>query len=163
MSERPVVVGADEQVDREAPTIDVDKWVRLAGMVLREEGIEGPAELGVTFVDIDRITSLNEDHLGGSGPTDVLAFPIDEPRRDLAADDIDRAPGPLLLGDVIVCPKIVLAQAPGEADDEMALMIVHGVLHILGMDHAEAADRAEMRSAETRLLEMWRLELGVAR
>jgi probable rRNA maturation factor len=109
--------------------------------VLEEEGRHG--ELTLTFVDRDEITGLNREHLGKDGPTDVLSFPL-----DAAAG----APGvPVLLGDVVVCPAVAAEQAEthaGTVDDELALLVVHGVLHIVGHDHAEPEETAAMRARE---------------
>ena len=137
------VVGADEQSDVE---VDVDRWSRLAVDVLASEGARG--ELTLTFVDRDEIAVLNRDHMGADGPTDVLSFPLDDPT---AASDI-----PVLLGDVVVCPAVAADQAgehAGTLDDELALLVVHGVLHVLGHDHADADETARMQARERELLE----------
>jgi probable rRNA maturation factor len=139
------IVVSDEQTDVE---VDADRWADLASAVLQAEGRTG--ELTLTFVDRDEIAALNIEHLGGSGPTDVLSFPLD----DAAA----AIPGvPVLLGDVVVCPAVAAAQAPthaGTLDDELALLVVHGVLHVLGHDHAEDADAAVMRARELASLQV---------
>jgi probable rRNA maturation factor len=142
------VVGADEQED---VAVDVDRWCRLAADVLRDEGRAG--ELTLTFVDRDEIASLNTEHMGKGGPTDVLSFPLD------AYDEGDEAPAadgvPILLGDVVVCPDVAREQAPehaGTLDDEIALLVVHGVLHVLGHDHTASEDTARMRARELDLL-----------
>jgi probable rRNA maturation factor len=139
----PVVVGADEQ---DAVAVDVDRWVALAAAVLATEGRFG--ELTLTFVDREEIAALNAEHLGTPGPTDVLSFPL---------DDGEPQPGiPVLLGDVVVCPAVAADQAgahAGTVDDELALLVVHGVLHVLGHDHAEADETAVMRRRELALLE----------
>ena len=147
MSELPIVVGIDEQ---DAHPIEIDRWVALASSVLVDEGVLGPAELDLTFVDAHHMRSLNEEHMGESGGTDVLSFPIDD-RTDAVLEG-----QPRLLGDVVICPEIVYERAPGSPIEELALMVVHGVLHILGMDHAEALEAAEMRAAEQRHLQRWR-------
>jgi probable rRNA maturation factor len=142
----PVVVGADEQSDVE---VDVERWCRLAAAVLRDAGRSG--ELTLTFVDRDEIAALNEEHLGGSGPTDVLSFPLDAAGSAAAAD----GEVPVLLGDVVICPDVARRQAPahaGTVDDELALLVVHGVLHVLGHDHADESEAAAMRSKERALL-----------
>ena len=100
------------------------------------------------------------------GPTDVLAFPIDDPIDagrwpDSGSTGPDREPPelgelPLLLGDVVVCPAVAARQAPthaGSYDDEIALLVVHGVLHVLGMDHAEPEEAAAMQARERELLD----------
>jgi probable rRNA maturation factor len=163
------VFGVDEQDDEE---IDVGRWVRLAEDVLGAEGVRRGSELSVLFVDEATMADLNERHMGTSGPTDVLAFPIDDdaidPGRwpDNGSSGPDRPPTdlddlPALLGDVVVCPAVAARQAPehrsehhdGTVDDEIALLVVHGILHVLGMDHAEADEAAAMQAKERALLE----------
>ena len=143
------VVGADEQQPGDARVdVDVDRWCRLAVLVLEDEGRRG--ELTLTFVDRDEIAALNAEHMGKNGPTDVLSFPLD------AADDECGDPDvPVLLGDVVVCPDVAREQAPdhaGTLDDELALLVVHGVLHVVGHDHAEPEETAVMRARELDLL-----------
>src|SRR4029078_5130400 len=95
--------------------------------------------------------ALNAEHMGQAGPTDVLSFPLDS--FDEAADAM---PGPVLLGDVVVFPAVAREAAPthaGTLDDELALLVVHGVLHVLGHDHFEAAQTREKRARERALLE----------
>ena len=147
MSGTPVVVGLDEQA---APPVEVATWVELARDVLVAEGIEPTAELNLLFVDADEMADLNRTHMSGDGPTDVLSFPLDDEPGSL----IDGQPR--LLGDVVICPTVVAEQAPDGFADEMALMVVHGVLHILGMDHAEEADALAMKEAENKHLTRWR-------
>jgi len=166
----PTVFGADEQHD---VAIDVSRWVRLAQLVLDEERVVerlGPdTEMSLLFVDTDTISELNERFLGASGPTDVLAFPIDDelPPSGRQPDQGGRGPGsstdptdpPTLLGDVVVCPAVASRQA-GErgvsADDELALLVVHGVLHLLDYDHAEPDEGAVMRRREQEILGRFR-------
>jgi probable rRNA maturation factor len=141
-----VVVGADEQSDVE---VDVDRWCRLAAATLRDAGEHG--ELTLTFVDRTEIAALNEEHLGREGPTDVLSFPLDA-GEDAASIDVSV---PVLLGDVVICPAVARSQAPthaGTLADELALLVVHGVLHVLGYDHVDAVETAAMRSKELELL-----------
>ncbi|CAN5836804.1 hypothetical protein BH23ACT1_BH23ACT1_04180 [soil metagenome] len=130
-------------------TVDVSHFSELARGVLVARGVRG-GELSLTFVDEDIISELNRHHLGGEGPTDVLAFPLDAPTVGLAADGI-----PVLLGDVVVCPAQAQRNAVARSvatDDELALLVVHGVLHVLGMDHAEPEEAAQMQAAERDLL-----------
>jgi probable rRNA maturation factor len=143
------IVVSDEQA---TPDVDADRWGALAAAVLRAEGRGG--ELTLTFVDRDEIAELNSEHMGQDGPTDVLSFPLDD---DPAPIEV----GPILLGDVVICPAVAREAAPehaGTLDDELALLTVHGVLHILGFDHVDAAQRAEMRARERTHLERhhWR-------
>jgi probable rRNA maturation factor len=156
------VFGADEQ---QAAPVDVDRWVSLARNVLVAEGVRGEAELSLLFVDEDAIAELNRRFMDAQGPTDVLAFPLDDPAvagrwPDAGTAGPDRGepdPGdlPLLLGDVVVCPAVAARQAPAHAgtyEDELALLVVHGVLHVLGHDHAEPDETAAMQAREQDLL-----------
>jgi probable rRNA maturation factor len=157
------VFGADEQA---AAPVDVDRWVALAREVLVAEGVSGEAELSLLFVDEATIAELNARFMDADGPTDVLAFPIDDPvvagrwpdAGTAGPDRDDPEPGdlPLLLGDVVVCPAVAERQAPehaGSYDDELALLVVHGVLHVLGHDHAEPDETAVMQERERVLLD----------
>lgn len=154
---------ADEQ---DAVALDPARWQRLAHEVLSAEGVRGHAELSVLFVGADEIAELNAQFMGADGPTDVLAFPIDASEVEVASLPVrsvapDRAPTdagdlPLLLGDVVVCPAVAAAQCAdhaGTLDDELALLVVHGVLHVLGHDHADDGERARMQARERELLE----------
>lgn len=147
MSGSPVVVGLDEQA---SPPVEVTTWVELARRVLLDEGIDVDAELNLIFVDLDEMTDLNRTHMGDVGPTDVLSFPIDDDPEPIVEGQ------PRLLGDVVICPTVVNAQARESFEDEMALMVVHGVLHVLGMDHADEDDDRAMKAAEERHLDRWR-------
>src|SRR4029450_13405632 len=102
--------GADEQ---QAAPVEVERWVDLARHVLQAEGVSGDAELSLLFVDEATISELNHRYMGADGTTDVLAFPIDDPL-DGGATPTDTGtsrPGPLLLGDVVVCPAVAQRQA----------------------------------------------------
>lgn len=141
----PVTVVVDDQ-QTETP-IDAPRWATLASRVLQAEGARG--ELTLTFVDRDEIAALNAEHMGIAGPTDVLSFPLDEPHLSPFADE------PVLLGDVVVCPSVAAEAAPdhaGTLDDELALLVVHGCLHVLGHDHADPAEARHMRERELALL-----------
>ncbi|HSM66242.1 MAG TPA: rRNA maturation RNase YbeY [Ilumatobacteraceae bacterium] len=139
------VVVADERAPNEPPAIDSDRWADLARAVLDAEGAEG--ELTLTFVDVAEMTALNGEHMGKAGPTDVLSFPLDD----------EPMPGvPTLLGDVVICPAVAadqFADHAGTFDDELALLVVHGILHVLGHDHDEPDETAVMRRRERELLE----------
>lgn len=165
--ELEVFVG-DEQVDQ---PIDGRRWQRLAEQVLRHEGIRGEAELSILFVDETSMGELNRRFMAAEGPTDVLAFPLEdelvEPGRypdSSTSGPVDpRVRGeasdpPLLLGDVVICPSVAARNAPAHAgtyDDELALLVVHGILHILGHDHAEPEEEAAMQAKERELLGLY--------
>jgi probable rRNA maturation factor len=156
----PTVFVSDEQ---QAAPVDASRWSGLAEQVLAELGVQGEAELSVIFVDERHITQLNERFMGHDGATDVLSFPIDglpEPSTSgltpAARSGFDPDDEPLLLGDVVICPAVAARQAAehaGTYDDEMALLLVHGVLHLLGLDHADDDERRAMQARERELLE----------
>lgn len=143
------VVVADEQNDL---VIDVDRWADLARRSLASRRVIA-GELNLIFVDSSRIHELNQTHMGKDRPTDVLSFPLDG-----AEADCDNS----LIGDIVVCPKIAAANAAehvgqdhhrGTVDDEIALLVVHGVLHILGFDHRTDSEAEGMEAIEQDLLE----------
>ena len=128
---------------------DTSRWVALAEHVLVDEGHGArPVELTIHMVDDDAIADLNREHMGGSGPTDVLAFPVDDPAEVPANMTV-------LWGDVVLCPAVAAAQASdGEGlRSELSLLLVHGILHLLGHDHAEPEERALMQKREGELLD----------
>ena len=139
-----VVENVQDEVD-----VDHVRWANLAASAL--DALDAGGELTLTFIDRQEIIDLKVTHFGdvGEHPADVLSFPLDEPAS--AADGL-----PILLGDVVICPSVAAEQATDHAgtfDDEMALLVVHGVLHILGHDHVEPADTALMQAQELALLE----------
>jgi probable rRNA maturation factor len=161
---------ADEQ--SEVP-IDLERWQELARATLLAQGVRGGTELSVFFVTVDEMAELNAEHMGASGPTDVLAFPIDGGEvvdvvsgptgasRGPDRSPPDRGDMPLLLGDIVICPAVARDQAPqhaGTLDDEIALLVVHGTLHVLGWDHDTEASTLAMRQREREILEAhhWR-------
>ena len=158
---------ADEQNDH---PVDNMRWMRLAEHVLTEEGVRGDAELAVLFVDEESMSDLNKRFLGKDGPTDVLAFPIDEepPESGRSPDSGGSGPGylptepadlPTLLGDVVICPAVAQRNAPDHAgtyDDELALLIVHGILHLMGRDHVDPEEAEAMEARERELLDGFR-------
>lgn len=149
-----VVVATDE---RSAAAAAADRsgagetavWAALAEAALRAEGVTA-GECNLVFVDPDEMARLNAEHMGEEGPTDVLSFPLDGADPDPV--------GTRLVGDVVVCPAY--AARNGGPDDTpnappdggLALLVVHGVLHLLGYDHADAADAARMQARERELL-----------
>jgi len=106
----------------------------------------GVGEVTLTFVDRVEIAALNAEHMGKDEATDVLSFPMDD----------DPQPGvPTMLGDIVLSPAVAhgqFADHAGTFDDEIALLVVHGVLHLLGHDHAEPDESERMRQRELALL-----------
>ncbi len=156
------VFAADEQ---QAHPIEVARWAELARQVLIARGVKGETEVSLLFVDEDAIAHLNEQFLGKKGPTDVLSFPIeDEPGPTGRSPDFGgTGPGTMaeqgaltLLGDVVICPSVAAVNAAEHEvalDDELALLVVHGLLHLLGMDHDKDAEAERMESLEQQLLD----------
>ena len=137
--------------------VDSDAILAVARHALDEMGVNPLAELSVLLVDAEYMAELNHRWMDGDGPTDVLAFPMDE-------SSVDHGPGepgaePALLGDIVLCPEIAAKQAAGAGHstiDELELLTVHGTLHLLGYDHAEPDEEREMFGLQARLLESWR-------
>lgn len=155
------VYAADEQGDL---PVDLERWCALARSVLEDRGVKGDAEVSLLFVDEASIARLNEQFLDRPGPTDVLAFPIEEEvapggrMPDMGGTGPGSEPGeepPSLLGDVVICPTVAARNAVDHGvagDDELALLVVHGLLHLLGMDHAVEAEAEQMEALERTLL-----------
>ena len=107
-----------------------------------------PLEMNVILLDPEEISELNEKHLSKLGPTDVLAFPIDEP-----GDETDGHV--YLMGDVCICIEVAERQAQEKGlnfIDEIALLLTHGILHLLGYDHYEESEEVEMKEMEKTLI-----------
>jgi probable rRNA maturation factor len=126
--------------DRQSIPVDVDGLTALAADTLRAEGSSDRVELSVSFVDEAEMTELHLRYMNEEGPTDVLSFPLDE------VDDR----GVRLIGDVIVAPSVAAMNNPADPIGEVRLLLVHGILHVLGYDHQEDADRAEMWARQER-------------
>jgi probable rRNA maturation factor len=155
------VFAADEQ---QVHQMDVARWAGLARQVLQARGVKGETEVSLLFVDEDAIAALNEQFLGKTGPTDVLSFPIeDEPGPTGRSPDFGGSgPGSsaeqgilTLLGDVVICPVVAARNAQEHEvsfEDEVAILVVHGLLHLLGMDHEKEAEAERMEAVEQQLL-----------
>lgn len=148
--------------------IDETRLAMLARHVLDEMAVHPLAELSVLLVDEAAMTELHVRWMGESGPTDVLAFPMDELRPpqpggtpEYDSSEPNSVPG--LLGDVVICPPVAAAQARRAGhgvQDEIDLLCAHGILHLLGYDHSEPAEHAVMFGLQDRLLAAWRAERG---
>ena len=149
----PMFVAIDEQHD---VAIDLTRWKALTEGTLRHEGVAA-GELNLLFVTESAMHELNGTHMSKDGATDVLSFPLD------AADVDDPVVGETLIGDIVVCPAYAARQAAdhagdrghrGSLDDEIALLVVHGVLHIVGWDHGAEDEAAVMQAREDELLDL---------
>ena len=138
--------------------VDSDAIQSIARHALDEMGVNPLAELSVLLVDVAYMAELNHRWMGGEGATDVLAFPMEEGTIDPGPNEI---PGgePTLLGDVVLCPEVAATQAAAaghDTADELHMLTVHGVLHLLGYDHAEPDEEREMFALQAKLLDGWR-------
>lgn len=132
--------------------------VSVSRYALDQMGIHRLAELSILLVDIPTMTELHVKWLGEPGPTDVMSFPMDELDTARRPDESD--PTPALLGDVVLCPEVAGEQATRAGhnlDDELHLLTVHAILHLLGYDHAEPAAEREMFRLQNELLDQWRI------
>lgn len=150
------VLVSNEQSSEE---IDASRWAGLATATLRELGLQGDVELSVAFVTEEAIAALNERYLDHEGPTDVLSFALEEslPPEGRTSASRGAEAEPLLLGDVVICPAVAARNAPehaGSYEAELALLLVHGILHLLGMDHVLDDEAREMELREEQLLEL---------
>ena len=143
--------------------VDVDVFTleKLARHVLDEMGVHPLVELSIRLVDVPAMTALHEHFMNEPGPTDVLAFPMDELEgtRMVAHPGDEEEPSPALLGDVVLCPEVAAAQAVTAGhtmQDELHLLCTHGVLHLLGYDHADPEEEQAMFREQARLLASWR-------
>lgn len=140
--------------DEQSTEVDLADIVPLVEHVMRSERLPEESEVAVVLIDNEEMTKYNERYMGGSGPTDVLSFPIEDGR---PGEPIRRDPEgpPVNLGDVFIAPDVVRANASAhgvEFGDELALMVVHGMLHLLGWDHQDDADAERMEARERDLL-----------
>lgn len=141
---------ADEQTDQ----VGLSDLHFLAQLVLREEGYSDEVEVTLIFISESEMSAYNERFLDRSGPTDVLAFPVEDLLPGVVPETDPQGP-PLMLGDVIIAPGYVRRQAESNGvgfDDEMALMVTHGILHLLGYDHVEDEEAERMEARERELL-----------
>jgi len=133
--------------------IEVDEAAiqRLAVYALDQLHVHPDAELAIVFVDEAAMEQLHVQWMDEPGPTDVLSFPMDE----LRPGSEDNVTPPGLLGDIVVCPQVAIAQAETAGHtpiEEMLLLTTHGILHLLGFDHAEPEDEKEMFGLQRDLL-----------
>lgn len=134
--------------------VDSPGLVRLATFALDQLRIHPQAELSVLVVDEETMTSYHERYLGEHGSTDVLSFPMDE----LRPPGDDEEPPEGLLGDIVLCPAVTNRQAAEHGRtpaEESEYLLVHGLLHLLGYDHADAAEKAEMFGLKDKILAAW--------
>jgi probable rRNA maturation factor len=140
-----------EVVNESGEEVDESEVAALARHVLDAMHVHSQAELSVLLVDTDAMSKLHEQWMDEPGPTDVLSFPMDELRPGREGEPS----GPGLLGDVVLCPQVAAEQAARAghaAAEELLLLTTHGILHLLGYDHAEPDEEKEMFGLQRQLL-----------
>ena len=134
---------------------DPDALTRQAAFLIERLHLSPECELSIALVGEDEMTALHVEWMDEPGPTDVLSFPMD----DLEPGN-PQGPRPSgVLGDVIICPAVAqrqAAEAGHPVSDEISLLLTHGVLHLLGFDHAEPDEHARMFALQDSLLADWR-------
>jgi probable rRNA maturation factor len=144
-----------EVLNESGTDVDAHELSRLSRFVMDRMRVHPLAELCIKIVDEATIAQLNEQWMEKEGPTDVLAFPMDELRPGLVNEEPEEG----VLGDLVLCPAVAERQATEAGhptEDEVELLTVHGILHLLGYDHAEPAEHREMFALQDRLLGEWR-------
>jgi len=143
-----------EILNESGAEIAISELSRLSRFVMDRMRVHPLSELCIKVVDEDTIATLNEKWMEQSGPTDVLAFPMDELRPGLVNEDPEEG----MLGDLALCPAVAERQAAEHGHslkDELDLLTVHGILHLLGYDHAEPDEHKEMFGLQASLLTEW--------
>ncbi|HRV68881.1 MAG TPA: rRNA maturation RNase YbeY [Marmoricola sp.] len=143
-----------EIMNESGDDFDSRRSQRLCRFVMDQLRIHPQAELSLRAVNEATISELNEKWMEKTGPTDVLAFPMDELRPGLVNEDPEEG----ILGDLVLCPAIAARQATEaghSVTDEIDLLTVHGILHLLGYDHAEPDEHKEMFGLQAQLLKAW--------
>lgn len=138
-------------------TVDEPAISSVARFALDAMRVNPLAELSVMLVEVDVMAELHQRWMELPGPTDVMSFPMDELDASRRPDSLDDPES--ILGDIVLCPDFVREQAKTAGhglDDELHLLTVHGVLHLLGYDHAEPDQEREMFGLQNELLERWR-------
>jgi probable rRNA maturation factor len=136
--------------------VSEEELISVARFVIRKMNVNPAAELSMVLLDTNAMADLHMRWMDLPGPTDVMSFPMDELEPGGRPDAPE--PGPSMLGDIVLCPQFAAGQAAAAGHSlgqELALLTVHGVLHLLGYDHAEPDEEKEMFALQRRLLEEW--------
>ncbi len=144
-----------EIIDESGHGLDVRSLAGLSRFVMDRMRVHPQAELCIKAVDEATIAELNQQWMDKEGPTDVLAFPIDELRPGLVGEEPEEG----VLGDLVLCPTVAEQQggtAGHGTTAELELLTVHGILHLLGYDHAEPEEHREMFGLQDEILGAWR-------
>ena len=140
--------------DEQDEPADLASLRSLAEAVLVAERIPADAELAVMLVTADQISEYNKRFMGHTGPTDVLAFPVDDLQPGEPPESLPNGP-PVVLGDVFLCPSEITSRAHADSLEPAAfldLLLVHGILHLLGYDHDDEATARRMEAREEEII-----------
>src|SRR5271155_1372498 len=133
-----------------------DELMSVARFVIDKMNVHPDAELSMVLLDSTSMADLHIRWMDLPGPTDVMSFPMDDLEPGGRPDAPE--PGPAMLGDIVLCPEFASIQAATAGHTlghELALLTIHGILHLLGYDHAEPDEAKEMFALQYRLLEEW--------
>ena len=136
--------------------VSEEELISVARFVIGKMNVNPGAELSMVLLDTAAMADLHMRWMDLPGPTDVMSFPMDELEPGGRPDAAE--PGPSMLGDIVLCPQFAADQAKTAGHDlehELALLTVHGVLHLLGYDHAEPDEEKEMFALQRQLLDEW--------
>lgn len=152
------VVPVEIRSDTDDP-VDLDDLVRLAESVMSQLRLHPDSEVSITFVPPEAMETLHVEWLNEPGPTDVLSFPMDE----LIIPEAGAEAMPGLLGDVVLCYPVARDQAQSaghSTEHELHILLAHGILHLLGLDHVEADEEREMFALQQQLVATYERESG---
>ena len=142
-----------ELINDSAYKCDENGIKSLADFTLGKLGIHPDSELSIRLVNEDEITQLHIKWMDLPGPTDVLSFPMDEMKPNSASN------GPGVIGDIVLCPAFAEKNGKQSLADELQLLTVHGVLHLLGYDHEELEEEKQMFGLQEEYLKQWQSSL----
>lgn len=133
--------------------IDIERIVILGKHLYEGLYVHPDSELAIVFVDNDAMSALHQEWMGLEGPTDVMSFPMDELR-----PGSEHTPSEGLLGDIVISPEVAAQHAADGGHsiaDEIALLVTHGMLHLLGFDHHDEDEKRQMFGTQDQLLEQF--------
>jgi probable rRNA maturation factor len=148
-----VDVAIDNRSGQELPLARIEE---LAAFVLEREGPVGSLELSISFVDVDEMIRLNTIYRDRAEPTDILSFELDDPWAECS----DAKDSHTLLGDIVIQPDIARDRARAEElsfEEELWVLVIHGILHLLGHDHMTRTDAAKMEAIEDACFAQWEM------
>ncbi len=138
--------------------VDTEELAGLLRFCLDDLGVHPQAEVSLLAVDLQAMSDLHQQWMDEAGPTDVMSFPMDELTERGSWEAEPSRPGPALLGDIVICPQFARTQADERGhplQHELRILVAHGLLHLLGYDHAEPEEQTAMFARQERLVADW--------